>query len=362
MGIYGDIMGYNPVDKLIQSNAPYEEKAPQDMGVPGFENDQEPGFLRSQVWPRCVGVLKFFFRKISPLLIVVYSLWCAALYFAQTGVLFPAATGVVFADPMHALIPIARPYKSYKVQRLTTRTAEQGVVYAYYVPIKSANKNNRRPVVIYFHGNSEIACQQNQVVQRYHKMGISVLLPEYRGYGLAKGYPSQANTIADCLSFYNQLIKLDGVDKYKIIIHGKSIGGAFAAQLAARLKIQPAALILQSTPANIKKTAWDRFLLPGFLVKNPLETDVALSKLKTPVLLFHGVADKVVPYTDLDILEKAARNSTSITYRAGHHDVPPLNKINKHWASIQWFLKSHKISTHYHVAGLGDEAIEFSDN
>ena len=51
----------------------------------------------------------------------------------------------------------------------------------------SSQSTTAPPAVIVCHGNAEIIDQYVDMVAAYHRLGCSVSLPEYRGYGRADG-------------------------------------------------------------------------------------------------------------------------------------------------------------------------------
>ena len=336
-----EIMAFEPIDNMISDED-------TRIRVEASENDS----LRAGEEDKKTFLAKFnalFWKillRLGGLAVVGYVFLCLALYFLQTSMLFPIANGVFLADPAAGLPPKSSPYTEATV-RFTTMTDENGIVYAYFVPAKTANKYNPRPVAIFLHGNAELACQQDQIVSQYHRMGISVLFPEFRGYGTAKGVPSEEKIVEDCLAFYEQLVKRDDVDRKHIIVHGRSIGGALAVQLASKLKRRPAALILQSTPASVKTLAWEKFKVPSFIIENPLESDKAIAILdKTPVLIFHGMQDEIVPYKDAIYLDGIAVDSKLVSYETDHNEMPPIRKLIEHWETIHTFLNVNKVLLH----------------
>ena len=228
---------------------------------------------------------------------------------------------------------------------------------AWFVPAPQirANKNattssNDRaiaaaPVVIFCHGNAEIIDYQDEIVHRYHQLGVSVLLPEFRGYGRSGGTPTQEGIRKDLINFYDQIAKRADVDKDRIFFHGRSLGAAVAADLARHRK--PAALITQSTFSSAVAMAY-RYLAPAFLVKHPYRTDhvVADTKIDFPLLIFHGTNDSIIPVGHSrklrDIAQKAQRDITYKEYPCDHNDFPGP-AVNDYWQQIESFLRDRDV-------------------
>jgi hypothetical protein len=76
---------------------------------------------------------------------------------------------------------------------------------------------------------------QKQWVDFYLGRGINVMLWNYRGYGRSEGSPTPKLLLADGELVVKYLKEERKV--LKLILHGESLGGAIAARLAAKLKV-----------------------------------------------------------------------------------------------------------------------------
>jgi fermentation-respiration switch protein FrsA (DUF1100 family) len=214
-----------------------------------------------------------------------------------------------------------------------------GHVEAWFVPARS-DTGGRRPVIVYFHGNAEIIDHQQAVVAGYRRLGCSVLLPEYRGYGRSAGKPSQRAILADNVRFFDELVERPEVDAARIVFHGRSLGGAVAADLA--MKRKPAALVLESTFTSVASMA-HRYAAPEFLVTNPYRTDRVVATIGVPVLSFHGTRDTIIPVAHGRELARLAPGIVYREYDCGHNDFPGDANASAYWAEIESFLAAHGI-------------------
>ena len=263
-------------------------------------------------------------------IVAAYVAWCAFLYLQQDRIIFPRH----FAPE-----PIDQPYGDEAIL-IRIHTGANARVEAWFLPAPSASADRPAPVVVFFHGNAELIDYQHYIVQGYHRLGCSVLLPEYRGYGRSGGKPSQKAIRADAIRFHDEVIKREDMDRSRIVFHGRSVGGAIAADLAGARS--PTALILDSTLTSVASFAI-KHLAPPFLVKHPFRTSRMIAGMDTPVLIFHGTRDEIIPVTHGRKLHALARNATYVEFDCGHNDFPGAGNEAAYWGEIEDFLSRNDI-------------------
>jgi fermentation-respiration switch protein FrsA (DUF1100 family) len=259
------------------------------------------------------------------LLVYPAAAWAAiatALYLLQDRLIFPRSA----AGPQ---LPDARPRGAEVLYR---DVPGGGRVEAWYVP----PPRGPAPLVVLTHGNAELIDHQGDLFAFYRRLGYAVLAPEYRGYGRSAGEPSQAAIVADVVGFLDDVRSRPEIDGARVVLHGRSIGGAVAAQVARERP--PAALVLESAPASVADMA-HRYLLPSFLVRHPFETAEALRDAPFPVLLLHGTGDDVVPVADGRRLRDTVPHATYVEYAGGHVDLGPADAAYR--AAVEPFLRAH---------------------
>lgn len=167
------------------------------------------------------------------------------------------------------------------------------------------------PTVLYLHGSRWNLNGSVFRMERWVRMGHSLLAIDYRGFGdSTPRLPSQASVLADARAALQELARRQP-DPARRFIYGHSLGGAVATQLAAQTDMPPVAgLILESTFTNIRDmigtTEWSGVPGLGLLVTQPFDSVEALARVRLPVLLLHGTGDRVVPHTMSDTLLAAA--------------------------------------------------------
>ncbi len=170
------------------------------------------------------------------------------------------------------------------------------------------------------HGGWDLVEDWFDSLDPYLHWGLSVLLPEYRGYGEAAGRTVATAVQGDLARHRDRLVRRVEVDAARIVYHGRSVGGAMMAGLAVHRP--PAALILQSTFTRFRDLA-RRFFVPPLLLRDRLDNLEALERITCPCLIVHGERDLLVPVSHAARLHAAALDSRLITFDGvGHNDSP----------------------------------------
>lgn len=107
-----------------------------------------------------------------------------------------------------------------------------------------------RPVILWCHGNAGNIINRLENLRALHRHGLSVFLFDYRGYGRSQGRPSEEGRYQDAIGAYDYLTRVRMIRLERIVLFGRSLGAAVAAELAVQ---KPAAgLILESCFPSIE--------------------------------------------------------------------------------------------------------------
>lgn len=241
---------------------------------------------------------------------MIYLVYAGLMFAGQRSLIFPRQFARIRPQALDGLEHVEHVFLPI----------EGGSVEALYLPAPGASAGNPSPALIFAHGNAETIDDWGWPLERYRDMGVSVLIPEFRGYGRAGGSPSQEAIVDDYVRFYDGLVARPEIDPHRIYFHGRSLGGGVICALAARRK--PAALILQSTFARMADLAHRR-LLPGFLLRDPFDSLSVVERLDVPLYIAHGTRDFVIPFVEGEALARGAQHAEFHPLACTHADCPP---------------------------------------
>jgi hypothetical protein len=201
--------------------------------------------------------------------------------------------------------------------------------YRLYAPPQPA-----RWVIVYFHGNGEIASDHDGMAPLYFAIGAAVLVVDYRGYGWSTGHPRVTTLLPDAIEVVNQLdaiLKPAGLEGKPRCVMGRSLGSAPAVHLAARFPEMFKGIIVESGFADMPSVV-RRLGIPVDLSSAgdlPLANDRALAELDLPLLVLHGENDNLLPVSHGQRLyDVSAAEDKSIVRvpGAGHNDILFIGK------------------------------------
>lgn len=154
--------------------------------------------------------------------------------------------------------------------------------------------------ILYAHGNAEDLGEIRQFIEQLRDLGFNVLAYDYRGYGTSSGTPTENHAYQDIDAAYSYLTKDLKILPKNIIVFGRSVGGGSAVDLAARQPV--GGLIIESTFTSAFQVVVPIKILP-FDKFNNLEK---IKKVNCPVLIMHGQADEIIPFTHAQKLYAAS--------------------------------------------------------
>jgi len=253
----------------------------------------------------------------------VYLVLCVVLYFIQSRLVY---------YPDHDVSPTPKVLQLAFEDLLLT--ASDGVrIHAWYVPAEGAELT-----VLFCHGNAGNISGRLHTIHLLHELGANVLIFDYRGYGRSEGKPSEAGTYLDAEAAWTHLVTRRLAAPERIVIHGRSLGGAIAAHLARQHT--PGGLILESTFSSLPDMG--QKLYPMFPVRWLCKFDYATAEYVRsagcPVLVIHSGDDDIVPFDQGRKVFAAAAEPKRFVRIHGSHNTGLLESEDVYHAALEQFL------------------------
>ena len=198
-------------------------------------------------------------------------------------------------------------------------TTTDGVrIHGWFVP------GSGGPTLVWFHGNGgNISHRVDNIAGLHGHLGVSILIIDYRGYGLSEGSPTEQGTYLDAEAAVAHALSRPDVDPERVVLFGRSLGCAVAAEMAVRHDAY--AVVLESPFTSVLAMARQAYpFLPGvgLLVGNMYDTLDKVARIDAPIMVLHGDSDEIVPFEmGREVFEAAPEPKRFFAIRdAGHND------------------------------------------
>jgi fermentation-respiration switch protein FrsA (DUF1100 family) len=274
-------------------------------------------------------VRRFRFDRFAALLLLgsagLYAVLAGELYFNQVNHVYhpekewavtPASEGMAFEE--------------------VSLTASDGVrLSAWYIPAEPS-----LGTVLVCHGNARNMSGDLDVIQMFHALGYHVLIVDYRGFGKSEGRPDEEGTYRDAQAAWDWLVHTKKEPPERIVVCGRSLGGAVAAEMARR---NPArALMVEAAFTSLPAIGQE--LYPYFPVKFlsrfRYDTLGKLEEVTCPVLIIHSREDELIDFRHAERLHAAVRGQKILLEIGGPHKGGYEPTLKKYYQGVRDFLKA----------------------
>ena len=177
-----------------------------------------------------------------------------------------------------------------EAESLHLRTEDGVRIHSFHLPAGGPDR-----AVPFLHGNAGNASHRLPNAAALAGLGAQVLLLDDRGYGLSEGTPSDAGVYADARAGLAHLVETRRIPEERIVVFGRSLGGAVAVDLARGREL--AGLILESTFPSLPEMA--RHVagpLARVFVRGGFDSAEKIAGVRAPLLFFHGDRDEIVDF------------------------------------------------------------------
>jgi pimeloyl-ACP methyl ester carboxylesterase len=212
-------------------------------------------------------------------------------------------------------------------------TSPAGVkIHAWYLQCEPA-----APVLVLFPGNAgNLSGRGTSLVKIRERLGTSVFIFDYPGYGRSEGRPNEAGCYDAAEGAIRWLKDEKNAPPDRLILYGESLGGGVATEMARRHGCR--ALILLKTFTSLPDAAKRHYpWLPcHWLMSNRFDNLSKLPEIKAPVFIASATRDSVVPYEHGELLHAAASEPKQFYRDDGSDHNDPLP--DGFWEELKAFL------------------------
>ena len=215
-------------------------------------------------------------------------------------------------------------------------TSDNELLHGWYVPATDSVGT-----VLFFHGNAGNISHRLDSIEIFHELKLDVLIFDYRGYGQSSGKASEKGTYIDSQTAWDYLVNERDIAPKKIVIFGRSLGGAVASWLAARTT--PGVVILESCFTTVPDMA-ERiypFLPARKFTRLQYPVIEHVKHVSSPMLVVHSQQDEIIPFDMGQAVFAASPEPKEILVISGDHNGGFLLNRHQYQSVIGRFLDRH---------------------
>lgn len=216
-----------------------------------------------------------------------------------------------------------RPSYKFSVPKENYEDVREGNLHAWY------KKGGSDKVVLFCHGNKGNISHTQDKILEFLKMGHSILVFDYSGFGQSRGVPNEQLCYSNGDIFMNYLTR-KGYSKNNIIPYGEDMGSAVASYIARKYSLPM--VVIESGIPSMKTVvkSWNSFVgFLGFLFSE-FNTQDFLKGYNGKILFLHCVNDEVIPYDSMANIRNLATRAIDMN---GSHYQPEIP-----WEDVKSFL------------------------
>ena len=229
-------------------------------------------------------MLKKFRKNLLQLVLIIFFLYFLVLvflYFYQRNLLYHPNENNYSGDKI-----------SVDIKKVKISTSDNIELLGWY---HEKNLKDYK-TVIYFHGNAGSLENRIHKLNHFQDININFLIIAWRGFSGNDGKPSEQGLYIDGKSAIDWL-KKKGLDEKDLILYGESLGTGIATHLAQNKSF--AGVILETPFTSMIDTAriYYPYIPVNLLLKDKFENYKKIKNINSPILVMHGEADQIVPFS-----------------------------------------------------------------
>ncbi|CAG8647933.1 12001_t:CDS:2 [Cetraspora pellucida] len=255
-----------------------------------------------------------------------FAIIAAAATFSAGALLYEVQSNLVYPAKQHHEVAPLILEDGIPFKEATLMTSDNIKIRTYVCKPINEKEARERPTILFFHGNRGNTGYQSKAISKfYRELKCNVVLPSYRGYGHSEGKPTEAGIKIDAQTVLDYIRKHTVLKDTRLIVYGRSLGGAVAIDLVSKNEDKIDALIVENTFLSIPKLLLTYFYpiryLTAFCTQIwPSELSICEIK-KIPILFLSSCCDKIVPQEHMKTLYElvATKDKKWVEFPNGKH-------------------------------------------
>ena len=261
-------------------------------------------------------------KKLQKVVLTLLALWILIM-----GLLHLFQERVIFLqEPIDAAHVYQFPFD---FEEVNLKTADNQTINALHIKAKKP-----KGIILYFHGNQGNLIRWGNITSYFTQFNYDVFVIDYRGYGKSTGDFNEINMYNDALLSYEYVKEY--FSEENIIVYGRSLGTTFAVKVGS--ENNPKHVILEAPFYNLHHAANFKYkVIPKFILNFKFKSNEYITKIQSPMTIFHGTADKTTPIEGAKLLFElsSSTNKEFISLENGtHHNVRDFEKYTNALKSI----------------------------
>ena len=256
---------------------------------------------------------------------------------ALPGPFFKPPQSIVPPSPRYELVPLRTKDGTKIVAQFGAALDAKGAPLA---------TPERRPTVLFFYGNRMCIAGSQDIFEDFRRMGVNVLIPDYPGYAMSGGSPSEQGCYAAADAAYGYLMSRADIDRRQIVAAGMSIGSGPAVDLASRERVAGLILIvplLSTRAVGCDDLPWYlRWAVPLLAPYAAFDNLAKIPRVSCPILFVQANRDQVISARRSDELAAAVTaKMVRVVVDAEHDGAPKMGRKEiENWLQANLGLNS----------------------
>ena len=229
-------------------------------------------------------------KRITAVVIFIYSAACGYMYFAQDSLIF---------KPTHDVKPVSEVFPGATEYWIST--PEGNRLQTWYKPAQIGKET-----LVYLHGNAGNLSTRGRLINVLSEDDRGLLIFSWGGFGKSKGQPSEQSFYLDARAVFDWLESEKGLKASDLIVYGESLGTGVAVQLATERDFK--GVILAAPYTSIGQMAANDYpwLPVDLLLNHRFDSIDKVTAIKEPLVVMHSTDDDTIPFEQGELLFNAA--------------------------------------------------------